>query len=58
VQDEDDPLRLAVEVVAEKGPGPQVAPALEEDVVEDVIDVDQEAAAARPATSSALPVPA
>jgi hypothetical protein len=44
VQDEDDPLRLAIQIVAEEAAGAEVALALEEHVVDHVVHVDQEAA--------------
>jgi hypothetical protein len=43
VQEKDDPLRLAADVVSEKARRAQVALALEEHVVDHVVDVDQEA---------------
>src|SRR5713226_5698204 len=43
MQEEDDPLRLAADVVPEKARRAQVALALEENVVDHVVDVDQEA---------------
>jgi hypothetical protein len=43
VQHEDDPLHLALEIVAEEAAGTEIALTLEEYVVDRVVDVDQEA---------------
>jgi len=44
VQRQHDPPDPALEVVLEEGRRPEVAPPLEDDVIEDVVDVDEEAA--------------
>jgi hypothetical protein len=48
VQEQHHHARLSGQVVAEKGGGAKVTLALEGEIVEDVIDVDQEAAGGDP----------